>query len=160
MHCSQQAVKTQDTSLPRFTNKAPQKNSFNQEHDRTKSQIAAIFPHAAKGHIVRTPRRQRHRAWYLLGNSENKIPEGLRHTSHQARSTRCDMRLLEWPFSLYRRGNIAYRKVEDVGSQALTTPTSLNKAFRPFCLGDNSIWSFPSVSSLSDYSVWRSWKLS
>ena len=30
---------------------------------------------------------------------------------------------------------------------------------RPFFLGDNSTWSFPSVSSLSDYSIWRSWKL-
>ena len=27
---------------------------------------------------------------------------------------------------------------------------------RPFFLRDNSIWSFPSVSSLSDYSIWRS----
>ena len=31
--------------------------------------------------------------------------------------------------------------------------TSLNKEVRPFFLGDNSIWSFPSVSSLSDYSI-------
>ena len=38
----------------------------------------------------------------------------------------------------------------------LKTPTSLNKEVRPFFLGDNSIWSFPSVSSLSDYSTWRS----
>ena len=35
--------------------------------------------------------------------------------------------------------------------------TSLNKEVRPFFLSDNSIWSFPSVSSLSDYSIWRSW---
>ena len=33
--------------------------------------------------------------------------------------------------------------------------TSLNKEVRPFFLGDNSIWSFPSVSFLSDYSIWR-----
>ena len=33
----------------------------------------------------------------------------------------------------------------------LTTLTSLNKEVRPFFLGDNSIWSFPSVSSLGDY---------
>ena len=32
------------------------------------------------------------------------------------------------------------------------TLSSLNKEFRPFFLGDNSIWSFPSVSTLSDYS--------
>ena len=38
----------------------------------------------------------------------------------------------------------------------LKTLTSLNKEVRPFFLGDNSIWSFPSVSSLSDYSTWRS----
>ena len=38
----------------------------------------------------------------------------------------------------------------------LKTLTSLNKEARPFFLGDNSIWSFPSVSSLSDYSIWRS----
>ena len=34
--------------------------------------------------------------------------------------------------------------------------TSLNKEVRPFFLSDNSIWSFPSVSSISDYSIWRS----
>ena len=40
--------------------------------------------------------------------------------------------------------------------KALTTLTSLNKESRPFVLGDNSIWGFPSVSSLSDCSIWRS----
>ena len=40
--------------------------------------------------------------------------------------------------------------------QTLKTLTSLNKEVWPFFLGDNSIWSFPSVSSLSDYSIWRS----
>ena len=34
--------------------------------------------------------------------------------------------------------------------------TSLNNEVRPFFLSDNSIWSFRSVSSLSDYSIWRS----
>ena len=38
----------------------------------------------------------------------------------------------------------------------LKTLTSLNKEVRPFFLSDNSIWSFPSVSSLGDYSIWRS----
>ena len=38
---------------------------------------------------------------------------------------------------------------------ALKTVTSLNKEVRPFFLSDNSIWSFPSVSSLSDYSIRR-----
>ena len=38
---------------------------------------------------------------------------------------------------------------------ALKTLTSLNKEVRPFFLGDTSIWSYPSVSSLSDCSIWR-----
>ena len=41
----------------------------------------------------------------------------------------------------------------------LKTPTSLNKEVRLFSLSDNSTWSFPSVSSPSDYSIWRSWRL-
>ena len=41
-------------------------------------------------------------------------------------------------------------------SGTLKTLTSLNKEVRPFFLSDNSIWSFPSVSCLSDYSIWRS----
>ena len=41
-------------------------------------------------------------------------------------------------------------------SETLKTLTSLNKEVRPFFLGDNSIWSLPSVSSLSNYSIWRS----
>ena len=40
--------------------------------------------------------------------------------------------------------------------RTLKTLTSLNKGVRSFFLGDNSIWRFPSVSSLSDYSTWRS----
>ena len=38
----------------------------------------------------------------------------------------------------------------------LKTLTSLNKEVRPSFLVDNSIWSFPSVYSLSDYSIWSS----
>ena len=38
----------------------------------------------------------------------------------------------------------------------LKTVTSLNKEVRLFFLGDNSIWSFSSGSSLSVYSIWRS----
>ena len=41
----------------------------------------------------------------------------------------------------------------------LKTLTSLNKEVKPFFLGENSIWSYPSVSSLSDYSIWRSCRL-
>ena len=40
--------------------------------------------------------------------------------------------------------------------RALKTVTSFNKESRPFFLGDSNIWSVPSVSSLSDYSNWRS----
>ena len=43
--------------------------------------------------------------------------------------------------------------------QSLKTLTSLNKEVRPFFISDNSIWSYPSVSSLSDSSIWRSWGL-
>ena len=42
---------------------------------------------------------------------------------------------------------------------SLKTLTSLNKEVRPFFLCDNSIWSFPSVSFLSVYSIWRSRRL-
>ena len=38
---------------------------------------------------------------------------------------------------------------------SLKTLTSLNKEVRPFFLSDNSTWSHSSVSSLSDYSIWR-----
>ena len=41
-------------------------------------------------------------------------------------------------------------------TQTLKTLTSVNKEVRSFFLGDNSISSFPSVSSLGDYSFWRS----
>ena len=44
-------------------------------------------------------------------------------------------------------------------SSTLKTLTSLSKDVRPFLLSDNSIWSYPSVSSLSDYSISRSWRL-
>ena len=37
--------------------------------------------------------------------------------------------------------------------KTLKALTSLNKEVRPFFLGDNSIWRFPSVSCLSDYSI-------
>ena len=47
-------------------------------------------------------------------------------------------------------------QTDDKKDPALKTLTSLNKVVRPVCLSDNSIWSFPSVSSLSDYSIWRS----
>ena len=41
-------------------------------------------------------------------------------------------------------------------TDALRTLTSLNKEVWRFFLGDNSIWCFPSVSSLGDSSIWRS----
>ena len=46
----------------------------------------------------------------------------------------------------------------DKALHALKTLTSLNEEARPFCLSNNSIWSYPSVSSLSDYHIWRSWR--
>ena len=53
-------------------------------------------------------------------------------------------------FALYKSLNFKF------ASSTLKTLTSLNKEVRPFFLSDNSIWSFPSVSSPSDYSIWRS----
>ena len=44
-------------------------------------------------------------------------------------------------------------------SDPLKTPTFLNKDVRPFFLSNDSIWSLPSVFFLSDYSIWRSWRL-
>ena len=38
----------------------------------------------------------------------------------------------------------------------LENPNLLNQEVRPFFLCGNSIWSSPPVSSLSDYSMWRS----
>ena len=47
-----------------------------------------------------------------------------------------------------------------VGGQiCLKTVTTLNKEVSPFFVSDSSIRSFPSFSSLSDYSIWRSWRL-
>ena len=43
-----------------------------------------------------------------------------------------------------------------ISGGTLKTVTSLNKEVRPFFLSDNGIWSSPSVSSLSDYSIWKS----
>ena len=40
-----------------------------------------------------------------------------------------------------------------LASTTLKTLTFLNKEVRPFLLGDNSIWKFPSVSSLSESSI-------
>ena len=50
-----------------------------------------------------------------------------------------------------KRGPAAAKQTER--RRTLKTLTSLNKEVRPFFLGDNSIWSFPSVSSLGDYSI-------
>ena len=44
---------------------------------------------------------------------------------------------------------------QETDPNPLRALTSLNKEVRPLFLGDNSIWSFPSVSSLSDYSISR-----
>ena len=52
--------------------------------------------------------------------------------------------------------HILLRQPKKTVSWPLKALTSLNKEVRPFFLGDNSIWRFPSVSSLSDYSIWGS----
>ena len=52
--------------------------------------------------------------------------------------------------------DIVATPTDSPGSSSLKTLTSLNKEVRPFLLSDNSIWSYPSVSSLSDYSISRS----
>ena len=44
----------------------------------------------------------------------------------------------------------------DSNRNALKTLISLNKESRPFFIGDNSIWSFHSISYLSNHSIWRS----
>ena len=58
-------------------------------------------------------------------------------------------------FPVWRGKNRISQGVESRGSLTLKTLTSLNKEVRPFFLCDNSIWSFPSLSFLSDYSTWR-----
>ena len=59
-------------------------------------------------------------------------------------------------FSLPRNGRLGRQATCDLSLIALKTLTSLKKESRPFFLGDDSIWSLPSVSSLSDCSIWRS----
>ena len=45
------------------------------------------------------------------------------------------------------------QSIATIDRLTLKTLTSLNKEVRLFFLSDNSIWSLPSVSSLSDYSI-------
>ena len=51
-----------------------------------------------------------------------------------------------------RRGRYNFPKIKI----ATMSVRMVNKEDRAFFLGDNSVWSFPSVSSLSGYSVWGS----
>ena len=64
---------------------------------------------------------------------------------------RCGLSL----FCLYefQKGTFRFNKITDFDRCAWYIQ------FRLFFLSDNSIWSYPSVSSLSDYSIWRSWRL-
>ena len=60
------------------------------------------------------------------------------------------------PFSgLYRAIGIATLALPrpSIPVCSLEKPNPLNKEVRPFFLSDNSIWSFPSIFSLSDYSI-------
>ena len=49
---------------------------------------------------------------------------------------------------------VVFKRVVPKTLRALTS--LIITEVRPFFLRDNGIWSFPSVSSLSDYSIWRS----
>ena len=55
-----------------------------------------------------------------------------------------------------RNGRRGFIESRNRGMGPLENPNSFNKESRLFFLSDSSIWSFPSVSSLSDYSMWRS----
>ena len=52
---------------------------------------------------------------------------------------------------------VVYAFIFSAAYVTLKTLTSLSQQSMPFFLGDHRIWSFPSVSSLSDSSIWRSW---
>ena len=71
--------------------------------------------------------------------------------SEKGVSRRCPERPLG-EYDPFRRA--PYLRVEV--ATTLKTLTSINRESRPFFLGNNSIWSFASVSSLSDYSISRS----
>ena len=59
-----------------------------------------------------------------------------------------------FPNALNSKGKVFVRHAQKAAiSRDLENPSS-KKEVRPFFLGDNSIWSFPTVSSLSDYSIW------
>ena len=61
---------------------------------------------------------------------------------------------LFWPNNIQKKTSSHYRVIFSIERCfSLTTLTSLNKEVRPLFLSDNSIWSFPSFCSLSDYSV-------
>ena len=63
----------------------------------------------------------------------------------------CNVKAMRHPFLV--DGGLNLR---DTCMTVQYSDASLNKEVRPFFLGDTRIWSFPSVSSLSDYLIWRS----
>ena len=75
-------------------------------------------------------------------NYESEFPD------YEQRFSDYDWRSSTWNFQTTNGPKILLR--------TLKTLTTLNKEVRVFFLSDKSIWSFPSVSSLSDYSIWRS----
>ena len=84
----------------------------------------------------------------LVGSRELvlKVPkQGQFHAAIRVTRKRCD----SWAEVALGTRTVSRRN-------SLKTLTSLNKEVRPFFLCDNSIWGYPSVSSLSDYSIWRS----
>ena len=50
---------------------------------------------------------------------------------------------------------LSLRAFREFPWKTLKTRTSWNNEVQLFLLGDTSIWSFSSVSSLSDYSIWK-----
>ena len=62
-----------------------------------------------------------------------------------------------WVKGLPSRENILYFMVGESNASGTTlkTLTSLNKESRLLFLVDSTLWSFPSVYSLSDYSIWK-----
>ena len=97
------------------------------------------FLRAEKGENV--PRKGEEEGWPAKGAKRKK-----------GRENRSGMAEMAHPFMSTR----AHKK--GTRENLVKTLTSLNKEVRPFFLSDNSILSLPSVSSLSDYSIWSSWR--
>ena len=111
------------------------------------------------------------RACVAFGSGSQRLPPPPRNPPYDYSSFACSyvfcaygwslLLVEDWFGLLYLWWNSFWSFLLVVGNRvglfaSLKTLTSLNKESRPFFLGDNSIWSLPSVSPLSDYSIWRS----